>query len=179
MRISLLTPEYPPGQGLGGIATHTETIARALARAGHDVMVVAPGVAGEARENGVTILRIDIGQRHLAGSDWFRRNYRLGRAALAWRPEVALAAECGATAWWLARFTRIPIVTRLATPTGIVEEVNGRPWGPRTYLKEWLERDQTRRSAAVYAPTRAIAHRVGSNWDSCLKPSQSSRTLST
>ena len=160
MRVSLLTPEYPPGQGLGGIATHTETIARALARAGHEVVVVTPGRPGESLENGVTILRIDVGQQQMIGADWFRRNRRLAKATLAWQPDVALAAECAATAWWLARFTRVPVVTRLATPTGIVAEVNGQRWGARTHLKDFLERDQTRRSAAVYAPTRAVAQRV-------------------
>lgn len=46
MRISLLTPEYPPSASLGGIATHTYTMARALTRAGHEVQVVTIGPPG-------------------------------------------------------------------------------------------------------------------------------------
>jgi hypothetical protein len=60
-------------------------------------------------------------------------------------------------AWWLTRFTRKPVVKRLATPTGMVEDINGERWGVATRLMDYLERDQTRRSALTYAPTKAIA----------------------
>ncbi len=41
MRIGLLSFEYPPETGFGGIGTYTWTQARALARLGHEVHVVA------------------------------------------------------------------------------------------------------------------------------------------
>jgi len=160
MRISLLTPEY---LRLGGIATHTLTMARALARAGHEVQVVTPGPPGVACEDGVTVTRVEAGARWYPAAE-FRTYRRLAKAALSWRPDVVHSAEWRANAWWLARFTRIPVVTRLATPTGMVLDINGKRWGPGTYLRDYLERDQTRRSAVVYAPSKAIARQVGSNW---------------
>ncbi len=41
MRIALLSYEYPPETGFGGIGTYTRTQARALARLGHEVHVIA------------------------------------------------------------------------------------------------------------------------------------------
>ncbi|WP_282189010.1 glycosyltransferase [Azospirillum sp. SYSU D00513] len=164
MRISLLTPEYPPGERLGGIATHTHTMARALTRAGHEVQVVTPGVPGTHREEGVTVVRVGIGMRLHPILDRFRINRSIARAALRWRPDVVHAAEFDANAWWLTRFSKIPVVTRLATPSGMVKSINGKRWVPHTFLLDFLERDQTRRSAAVYAPTRAISVRVGDGW---------------
>lgn len=159
MRISFLTPEYPPGPLLGGIATHTYTMARALVQAGHEVQVVTPGSPGVVCEDGITIARVRTGARLNPLS--YRR---LATAAMGWRPDVVHSAEWRATAWWLTRFTRLPVVTRLATPTGMVEDINGRKRTPRINLLDYLERDQTRRSVAVYAPSKAIASQVGSNW---------------
>jgi glycogen synthase len=166
MRVSLLTPEYPPRARLGGISTHTYTMARALARAGHDVQVVTPGPSGVVREDGITVARVEsgrIGRAHRV-LERFSIYRQLAKAALNWRPDVVHAAEWQANAWWLTRFTRIPVVTRLATPTGVVCDINGNRWGLGTYLLDYLERDQTRRSTVVYAPTKAMALLVGSNW---------------
>lgn len=169
MRLSLLTPEYPPGERLGGIATHTHTMARALARAGHEVQVVTPlkpggGREGAVMEDDVIVRRVDPGPRVHPVLDRFRVNRRLAEAVRGFQPDVVHAAEFDANAWWLSRFTRLPVVTRLATPTGVVMTTNGIPWVPHTHLLNALERDQTRRSAAIYASTRAIARRVALDW---------------
>ncbi|AWU96294.1 glycosyltransferase [Azospirillum ramasamyi] len=170
MRLSLLTPEYPPGEKLGGIATHTHTMARALTRLGHAVQVVTPWkagggpAAGTAIEDGVTVRRVDPGPRVQPMLDRFRTNRRLADAVRSFNPDVVHAAEFDADAWWLTRFSTIPVVTRLATPTGLVVDTNAGSWGPHTHLLNALERDQTRRSAAIYASTRAIARRVADYW---------------
>lgn len=164
MRVSLMTPEYPPGERLGGIATHTHTMARALARAGHQVQVVTLGEPGTHQEDGVTVVRVSLRKRLHPVLDRFRINRRLAKAALNWRPDVVHAAEFDANAWWLTRFSSVPVVTRLATPSGMVKDINGKRWVPHTYLLDFLERDQARRSAAVYAPTRAISSLVGRSW---------------
>jgi glycogen(starch) synthase len=164
MRISLLTPEYPPRERLGGIATHTVTMARALARLGHEVQVVTPGPTSTTREDGVTVARLEPSKRLHPVAERFRINRQFAKTVLSFRPDVAHSAEYEGCAWWLARFTSIPVVTRLATPTGMVMDINQHGWGAQTRLIDYLERDQARRSAAIYAPTKAIAHRVGSNW---------------
>ncbi|MBP2299377.1 glycosyltransferase [Azospirillum picis] len=169
MRLSLLTPEYPPGDWLGGIATHTGTMARALSRLGHTVQVVTPwrggpAPAGTSLEDGVTVERVDPGARIHPVADRFRTNRRLAAAVRAFAPDVVHAAEFDADAWWLTRFGGPPVVTRLATPTGLVMDTNSQPWVPHTHLLNAMERDQTRRSAAIYASTRAIARRVADYW---------------
>ncbi|WP_207457440.1 glycosyltransferase [Azospirillum sp. SYSU D00513] len=164
MRISLLTPEYPPSKPLGGIATHTLTMGRALARAGHEVQVVTLGDAGTAVEDGVTVVRLQPGLGIRSVLDRLRGNKRFADAALGWKPDVVHAAEFDANAWWITRFTSVPVVTRLATPTGMVTDINGQSWTPHTHVLNYLERDQTRRSAAVYASSKAIALKVADYW---------------
>lgn len=164
MRISLLTPEYPPRPRLGGIATYVHTTGRALARAGHEVQVVTPGPQGVTIEDGVTVARVEIGTRLHPLAEHFLSYPRLAKAVESWRPDVVQAPEWQASAWWLARFAQIPVVTRLDTPTGLAVDIAGRKWKPRTYLFDLFERDQARRSAIIYAPSMAIAQVVGSNW---------------
>ena len=165
MRIVLLSPEFPPTPRLGGIGTNTATVAPALAQLGHDVCVVTRGEdASVVEESGVRIVRLV--------PQWFpeprierlisRRAFAAATAAF--RPDVAQAAEWEASGWWVTRGGHIPLVTRLATPTYIVEELNrGAPARETAFVRR-LERDQARRSAAILAPTRALADRVAREW---------------
>jgi glycogen(starch) synthase len=159
-----LTPEYPPRARLGGIATNTLTMGGTLSRLGHEVQVVTPAPAGVSMEDGITVARVETGPRLRPAIKQFRTFHQIAKAAIAFNPDVVHAAEFGANAWWLTRFTRIPVVTRFATPSGMVTDINGRRWGPGTHLVDYLERDQTLRSALLYAPTKAIARSVSSNW---------------
>jgi glycogen(starch) synthase len=165
VRIVLLSPEFPPTPRLGGIGTNTATVAPALAQLGHDVCVVTRGErASVVEENGVRIVRLV--------PRWFPepRIERLisrrlfAAASSAFRPDVAQAPEWEASGWWISRSGNIPLVTRLATPTYIVEELNrGAPARESAFVRR-LERDQARRSAAILAPTRALADRVAQDW---------------
>jgi glycogen(starch) synthase len=165
MRVVLVTPEYPPGDCIGGIATNAATVALELRRRGHDVFVVTRG-EGQATSTvgGVTVVRLhrrwlpnDAAERLLATRQIAALVRRL-------RPDIIQAPEYEAEAWWLSRFSRLPLVTRLATPTYIVEQLN--LGGPQrdTKLVRALERDQTLHSEAVFAPTRALADRVSPDW---------------
>lgn len=62
MRIAFVTLQYPPG-GVGGIGTYVETVAAALAAAGHEVTVVC-AAGGQARsstvEDGVRVERFGL-----------------------------------------------------------------------------------------------------------------------
>jgi glycogen(starch) synthase len=80
------------------------------------------------------------------------------------RVDLVQAPEWEACAWWIARTRAAPVITRLATPTYLVDALNGRPRTRATALVRRLERDQARRSAALVAPSRAIAERVAANW---------------
>lgn len=165
MRIVLISPEYPPAERMGGIGTNAATVAPALAGRGHDVFVVTRGnETARYRERGVEVLRLE---RQWLPNRVAERLLALARTAVAarrLRPDVVQAPEWEAEAWWLARWSRVPVVTRLATPTFMLDELNRGGPSPETSLVRRLERDQARRSAAVFAPTRALAGRVTEAW---------------
>jgi glycogen(starch) synthase len=164
MRIVLITPEFPPATRAGGIGTHSATVAPALARRGHDVCVLTRGSPGVEERDGVRIERLDHRWLPSRPAEHLLSLRTIAAAARRFRPDIVQAAEWEAEAWWLARFGPTPVVTRLATPTYLLEELNRPPSDNRARLVRALERDQARRSAAVYAPTRAILERVGGDW---------------
>src|SRR5437868_10838799 len=60
MRIGLVSYEYPPQKGLGGVGTYTFRLAGALGRAGYDVVVLAgPSEEAEIPLPNVTVHRIE------------------------------------------------------------------------------------------------------------------------
>jgi glycogen synthase len=166
MRVVLVSPEY--ATDAGGIGTNTSVTARALARLGLTTWVVTRGRNGVTQDGDVTVIRL----RHPRPPTHSARmllalpaRRRIAAAATRLDPDVVQAPEWDAEAWWVARRGLIPVVTRLATPTYLMEELNhGHPrWA--SALTRYLERDQARRSAIVFAPTRAIADRVARDWD--------------
>ncbi|HEV8607072.1 MAG TPA: glycosyltransferase family 4 protein [Tepidisphaeraceae bacterium] len=59
MRIGLVSYEYPPQRGLGGVGTYTFRLAGALGRAGHEVIVLAgPSEGAEFDQPNVTVHRL-------------------------------------------------------------------------------------------------------------------------
>src|SRR2546430_9988779 len=161
MRIAVITPESPPSDRIGGIGTHSATIAPALARRGHEVGVVTRGTPGIEERDGVRVERVDHRWLPNRPAEHLLSLRTIAAAVRRIRPDVVQAAEWEAEAWWLARFGRLPVVTRLATPTYVLEELNQTPRDSRADLIHRLERDQTRRSAAPDAPTHAILGRGG------------------
>lgn len=165
MRVVLLTPELPELPDGGGIGTNTEVVSRALAARGHDVLVLRLGdAASEEQRDGVVIRTLRRRWLPDHRAELTGDLLRLAAAARGFRADVVHAAEWGALGWAVARLTRIPLVTRLATPTYLVDEINAATPSPREAHRRRLERDQTRHSARVYAPSRAIAARVGADW---------------
>lgn len=164
MRIVHVTPELPDVPGGGGIGTYTATMARALARLGHDVVVVTEGPAGEQRRDGIRVVSLEHRWLPVAAARTLATRRRTARAVAALAPDVVQASEWEATAWWIARRGTAPLVTRLATPTYLVEELNQAPRPQRPQLVERLERDQAARSAGLVAPSRALAMRVALDW---------------
>ena len=165
MRVVLVSPEY--SADAGGIGTNTSVTARALAQLGLATWVVTRGSGGVTHEGGITVVRLRHRRspfhsvRMLLGL--FSR-HRIAVTTARLHPDVVQAPEWDAEAWWVARRGVIPVVTRLATPTYLVEELNHGHSRWASALTRYLERDQARRSAAVFAPTRAIAKRVGDDW---------------
>jgi len=60
LHICLVSDEYPPDTGWGGIGTYAYNLARGLVRSGHRVTVVAgcADVPGTTDEDGITVHRI-------------------------------------------------------------------------------------------------------------------------
>jgi glycogen synthase len=166
VRIALLSPGYPPQSG-GGIGAYTATIAKALARAGHETVVVTwvRGPEEHVHDGDVLVVRLDGRPRRRMTTSRLRATLLAGKAIRELHPDVIQAPEYLADAWSLARTGwRERLVTRLATPTYLLEQLNEGQVRPSTRVLRWLERDQARRSAAIVAPTHAISDLVATEW---------------
>lgn len=141
MKIGLLSFEFPPETGFGGIGTYTWYQARALAKLGHEVHVVAglttprPALSFRA-EDGVHVWRF---RSDGALMDAFKR---LGRHRLWWsqnRLENAISMfdalsvlrrrhhfdvlempECGAEGLLVNYLTRVPTVVKFHSPARLI-----------------------------------------------------------
>jgi glycogen synthase len=167
LRIAIVTPEFRPESG--GIGTNARIVASKLADRGNIVTVVTtdPEVPDSVRRRDWADrprLRSRAHFRALAEvGDRVATALAVARQASAARPELVVAPEWDATAWWLARFSRVPVVTRIAGPVYLIRPANGDPVGPHR-VQSWLERDQARRSALVHATSRAMAGTIARDW---------------
>jgi glycosyltransferase involved in cell wall biosynthesis len=173
MNICLVSREYPTQDHTGGIATYTEKTARALSRLGHDVTVITErGGQGSApergpAEDGVRVMQLSP-PRSGPSLPW--RAYSVARAisTLPHVPTIVQACEYRAEGFLYAMSRRsgTRLVTRLATPTFLVDQLNQHEQdaGPRTRIVDRLERLQTRRSDGIISPTNALADIVCRQW---------------
>jgi glycogen(starch) synthase len=141
LRIALLSFEYPPATGFGGIGTYTWYHARALARLGHEVDVLAGAVEPSSlvaeEHDGVRVWR----HRDLRGAKlvlrqlersrlWWTRNrlengismFRGLRMLLTRRRiEIAEMPECGAEGLLINHLLRgVPTVVRFHSPARLI-----------------------------------------------------------
>ncbi|MGB3969416.1 MAG: glycosyltransferase family 4 protein, partial [Planctomycetota bacterium] len=141
MRIALLSFEYPPDTGFGGIGTYTWYQARALARLGHDVHVLAgatepTGTLRHSEHDGVRVHRFRAGgapMRMLQSLDgprlWWTKN-RLGNAWSFLRGfdqllerhgfDVVEFPECGGEGALLAPLRDVPAVVKFHSPARLI-----------------------------------------------------------
>jgi glycogen(starch) synthase len=146
MRIALLSFEYPPETGFGGIGTYAYYQARALARLGHDVHVFA-GSQKDGRfhseHEGVKVTRVKHG-------GWLNRWLQVARQKRAWwfhnRVETGFAAykalrhelerstfdfveapECGGDAIVSTTLLSIPTAVRFHSPARLIMGVYDTP----------------------------------------------------
>ncbi len=140
MRIALLSFEYPPETGFGGIGTYTWHHARALAQLGHEVHVLAGAVDStplrSTDDEGVRVHRFWADgtlMRALAQLGAWRWWWTRQRLQNAWSMYLGLSEllrqhrfdilempECGAEGAWITRRLRIPTVVRLHSPSRLI-----------------------------------------------------------
>jgi glycogen(starch) synthase len=169
VRALMLSVEYPP-LVVGGIAAHVDGLSRALARAGHDVVVLSlqhPDEPDDSVVDGVRVLRADVGLPWLPDDALVARmasaNHHLVQLTAQlgdWRPDVVhahdwLVAWAGDT---LKTLFDVPLVATVhATergrhggylPPGLPGEINSVEW--------WL----TYQSRVVIACSRFMVREV-------------------
>lgn len=178
LNIALLSYEYPPETGFGGIGTYTWYQARALARLGHRVHVLAGSTDRMSRmfsrteSEGVTVFRTSPeGSLRLLGRvlrvlRCFWTATRLENAAgmgaafealeKQFRYDIAEAPECGAEGARIAQRGKTPVVVRLHGPAKLVMEYYGLPWVDRM-LCATIESAGMQAARAVNSCSRFLA----------------------
>jgi glycosyltransferase involved in cell wall biosynthesis len=140
MKIALLSFEYPPETGFGGIGTYAWYQARAMAKLGHEVHVLAgatePTDLRDSTHDGVRVFRFRT------GGIWMKVLRRLEKHRLWWtknRLENALSMhrgfrplwrehqydavempECGAEGGLINHFTDAPTIIKFHSPARLI-----------------------------------------------------------
>src|SRR5258705_2870452 len=167
MRIGLISYEYPPQQGMGGVGSYMFRLAGALGRAGHEVHVITgPSDLAPVQQSNVTLHRIDAEFEPNVGRagrwlywhalaepmcrcnpviwHWLRwdlASYEAIRRIDAEHPfDVVEAPEHAANGWMAGRIHRWPIVIRMHCPWELFVRINRVPFNPMDRLMSMLER---------------------------------------
>jgi glycogen synthase len=176
LRILLVSREYPPETGGGGIGSYAEIMARALVARGHEVHVLSC-VDGQADEDE---MRAGV-HLHRRGVSRFMRKIRRRLPGTAARIEGALARSLAARRLetdfdvveapdWMAeglafavRRTR-PLVVHLHTPLTLIARHNPRSfqWSRDAHMAAALERFTVQRAHVVTSPSRLLSRDLAS-----------------
>jgi glycosyltransferase involved in cell wall biosynthesis len=170
LHLCLISQEYPPDTGWGGIGSYTYEMAHGLSRLGHRVTVIsrAVGAPTVVRADGVEVHRI------VAGSQWSRLpgGWRLDRIwpGFAWAAmqrvraihrrtpiDVVEAAEGRADGLFLPLLPRRPrIVTRLHTAWIFIDRMNNIAPDRKKRFIYWQERRAIETADLVTSPSQAM-----------------------
>lgn len=187
MRIALISFEFPPSVGVGGIGAYSFEAARMLAGGGYDVEVFAAGPAGDepAQDFGVRVHRVDVVDR---------KSFREAIVPIfaerhGSRPfDVLESPEYGAEGLFVSRhFPEVAVVVKLHTPSYLVERLSREKinWIGKTRFflgglrrGRWaritesaydrnsdLECSFTLSADLVVAPSRSIGEIVADDWE--------------
>lgn len=187
--ICLLTEEYPPETGWGGIATYGYNLAIGLAQAGHKVIVISGTVdrPSISSHDGVEVHRVKFEPRdgwkkrfwekrivpRLRPYPEFRRRIEFALAARKrfrylydrWPIHLIESPEYFGSLYaiqWLRR--RCPTMIKLHTPSEVNCWVNDVPVSKDIRLSNVLEKGSTKRADRVTAPSRKIIDIVTKRW---------------
>jgi len=195
LHVCLISEEYPPETGWGGIGTYTYNLARGLAQAGHRVEVVA-GCLERARtfvEDGVRLHRIGFApprfppkraifrcfQLLTKDSRYLRKKVEFAHAAAGLIRnihrhdpfDVCETSEYDSNGFFVARAGAIPMVIKIHTSLLLNYKLNALPLTSEVRWCDYLERYQTLRARALTSPSRKMVE-IARPWLRTDKPIQ-------
>jgi len=179
MKIAILSYEYPPETGFGGIGTYSWYQARGLARIGHEVHVLAgatePTELRRTEHDGVTVFR------YRTDEPWRLVRRRLEKHRLQWtrnRIETALSMdrglhrllvdnsydivempECGGEGFFVNGRVGVPTLIKFHSPARLIMDMYGVGRLDRL-LCGMVEQRAIRRATALTSCSRFLAGEV-------------------
>jgi len=168
MNICFFSREYPPETHSGGIGTYTYNMAMALSRLGHTIHVITytEHSEGSYQDNGVVVHRLR--SRRIIPKELWHFNYSYAAAKKVSQIncmfDIVQSSEFASEAFWFALNKIFPLVTRLATPMYLSEELDGRTLFRPSLLLNWMEKKQTLNSDGIFTSTRSLARVVTEKW---------------
>jgi len=198
MRIGLVSYEYPPQPGLGGVGTYVYRLASALGQAGHEVVVLAgPASGDEIPLHNVTVHRIaaryepSLGfslfrwiywrvlskmmeKAHPIVWHWMRWNLASADALLEIHRKTPLdvieAPEHAANGLFAGRLRRWPMVVRIHGPWDLFFGINRTEGTAMNRMLTSLERKSTRYAQIVTTPSRTMSAFIRKKWNMMRPP---------
>ena len=192
MRIGLVSYEYPPQSGFGGVGTYVYRLAGALGKAGHEVVVLAgpTDVPEEWPQANVTLHRVEayydpphfpgmrflwwqviaryLEQFHRIVWHWLKWDLASGRALVKIDAETPLdvieAPEHAANGLFAGRMRRWPMVIRLHGPWDLFFGINRTRGAALNRVLTWLERQSCAYADIITAPSRTMAAFIHERW---------------
>lgn len=193
MRIGLVSYEYPPQRGLGGVGTYTFRLAGALAQAGHEVVVLAgPSEEPEIPQPNVTVHRIAaryepslgisafrwlywrvfarmMDKAHPVVWHWMRWNMASAEALLDIHRRTPLdvieAPEHAANGLFTGRLKRWPMVVRIHGPWDLFFGINRTDGTAMNRMLACLERKSTDYAHVLTTPSHTMAAFIKAKWN--------------
>ncbi|HYE20034.1 MAG TPA: glycosyltransferase family 4 protein [Tepidisphaeraceae bacterium] len=192
MRIGLVTYEYPPQPGLGGVGTYAFRLAGALAGAGHEVVVLAGPASGpEIPLENVTVHRLaaryepSLGfsafrwvywqvlsrmmeKAHPIVWHWMRWNLASADALLDIHRKTPLdvieAPEHAANGLFAGRLRKWPTVVRIHGPWDLFFGINRTEGTAMNRMLTSLERKSTNYAQVVTTPSHTMSAFMHAKW---------------
>lgn len=166
MNICFISKEYPPETGGGGIGTYTYNMAHALTKRGHQVDVISQAIQSEKdyKDVDVNVYRIKHSKIEKRISCYYKIFKKL--KSINRKFDIIESAEWGAEGFPLLFFKRpYPLVTRLHTPLFLVRKTSLQKMNLKDRAMNFLEKNQTKNSAGISAPTKSLANIISTNWN--------------
>ena len=181
MNICLLSREYPPETGWGGIGTYTYHLAHGLAEKGHQVHVIAQGLEKERVEQDEKVTVHRVFHRPLFVANGFLREWglrveysyhvlqKVKEVISKYSIDIVEAPNFSGEGFGYSFFKRTPLVTRLHTHFSEAAQFLDEGKGADHYLSCVIEDAAILRSDLVICSTKAhsklVSEEIGMNPD--------------